>query len=81
MIDPTSLTSAVYSRDSTKNYDVTNYHFTIKQAPSMEPSSVVTIEFPINGEVVPNSSTSGCGMTAPIINSNLGCTLISPLIM
>ena len=43
MTDPTSLSSATYTRDSSKNYDLTSYQFTIKQVPVMEISSVVII--------------------------------------
>lgn len=43
MIDPTSLTSAGFARDSNKNYDLTNYQFSIRQTPSMEANSVVVI--------------------------------------
>lgn len=43
MTDPTSLTTASYTKDSSKNYDLTNYQFTIKQQAQMDISSVVTI--------------------------------------
>lgn len=43
MTSPTSLTSALYTRDSDKNYDLTNYQFLIRQKPDMEIKSVVLI--------------------------------------
>jgi hypothetical protein len=43
MIDPTTLTSASYERDSSQNYDLTNYQFTIKQLPVLEISAVVFV--------------------------------------
>ena len=43
MTEPTVLTSAIYTRDSSKNYDSTNYQFTIKQAPVMEIGAVIII--------------------------------------
>ena len=57
-----------------KNYDLTSYQFTIKQDSAMEISSVVVIEFP--PEILPNVS-SLCGITTPIVNSNLACSLIN----
>ena len=77
MIDPTTLT-ATYARDSQKNFDMTNYQFTLKQVPVMEPSSVVTITFP--PEIIPDVS-SQCGMIAPFVAVNLVCTLTTPSIL
>ena len=43
MTDPASLSSAIYSKESLKNYDLTTYTFTIKQLSAFEASSVVLI--------------------------------------
>lgn len=74
MTDPTALTTASYTRDSSKNYDITNYQFTIKQLAVMETGAVVIIEFPT--EILPNVS-SLCGMTLPYVNSALVCSLLN----
>jgi hypothetical protein len=43
MTNPTALSSATYTRDSFKNFDLTSYQFTIKQAAVIDVSSVVVI--------------------------------------
>ncbi len=36
MSDSTALTTASYTRDSSKNYELTTYQFTIQQVSAME---------------------------------------------